>query len=186
VVKHSYLVRQAADIPRVMKEAFYIATPPAGPVLVDLPKDLAAGPCDAPFVDSVDLPGYHVPSGRAARSGAGCAASWQEPSAVLYVGHGAVMSDAAGPSSSLPRSCRRRWSHLARQGRGAEDQPLHLGMLGMHGTAYANKAWQTAISSWPLVHAGTIASPASCQNSAGTRSRFTWTWTGPNSARSDA
>jgi acetolactate synthase-1/2/3 large subunit len=56
VVKHSYLVRQAGDIPRIIKEAFYIATTGRpGPVLVDLPKDLAAGPCDAHFVDSVYL-----------------------------------------------------------------------------------------------------------------------------------
>src|SRR5512135_3668037 len=54
VVKHSYLVKNAADIPRIIKEAFYIATSGRpGPVVVDMPKDLSASPCDAPFVDSV-------------------------------------------------------------------------------------------------------------------------------------
>jgi len=61
-VKHSYLVKNVADIPRVMKEAFFIANSGRpGPVLIDLPKDVLASPCLAPFVDKVDLPGYHVP-----------------------------------------------------------------------------------------------------------------------------
>src|SRR6195952_3793566 len=62
VVKHSYLVKDGADIPRITREAFYIArTGRPGPVLIDLPKDVTAGPCDAPFVDEVSLPGYEVP-----------------------------------------------------------------------------------------------------------------------------
>jgi acetolactate synthase-1/2/3 large subunit len=59
VVKHSYLVKDAADIPRIAREAFYIArTGRPGPVLIDLPKDVTSGPCDAPFVDEVSLPGH--------------------------------------------------------------------------------------------------------------------------------
>src|SRR4030095_12872938 len=65
VVKHSYLVRNVNDIPRIMKEAFHLATTGRpGPVLIDMPKDVTSPPCTAPFVDSVNLPGYHVP-GRA-------------------------------------------------------------------------------------------------------------------------
>ena len=61
-VKHSYLVKDVADIPRIMKEAFFIASSGRpGPVLIDLPKDVLASPCAAPFVDKVELPGYHVP-----------------------------------------------------------------------------------------------------------------------------
>ena len=67
VVKHSYLVKNVNDIPRVMKEAFYIATTGRpGPVLIDLPKDVTSAKCTAPFVDEVNLPGYTVP-GHAAR-----------------------------------------------------------------------------------------------------------------------
>ncbi len=143
VVKHSYLVRQAADIPRILKEAFYIATTGRpGPVLVDLPKDLAAGPCDAPFVDSVDLPGYHVPNRAEAQDlkrAAQLLGKSRRP--VLYVGHGAVMSDAGRAILQLAEKLQAPVvTTLLGKGAVPEDQPLHLGMLGMHGTAYANKA----------------------------------------------
>ena len=56
VVKHSYLVKDASEIPRVVQEAFHIATSGRpGPVLIDLPKDVTQGPCTAPFVDD-DIP----------------------------------------------------------------------------------------------------------------------------------
>src|SRR5512139_3531573 len=62
VVKHSYLVRDAAEIPRIVREAFHIATSGRpGPVLIDVPKDVSQGPCDASFVEAIDLPGYQVP-----------------------------------------------------------------------------------------------------------------------------
>ncbi|MFN7952942.1 MAG: biosynthetic-type acetolactate synthase large subunit [bacterium] len=143
VVKHSYLVKNANDIPRVMKEAFYIAmTGRPGPVLVDLPKDVTQGPCSASFVDEVKLPGYHVP-GRVApdllERAAGYFAKSKKP--LLYVGHGAVLSN-AGPA--IMRLAERLQAPIVNTllGKGAcpEDHPLHLGMLGMHGTAYANKA----------------------------------------------
>src|SRR5512141_526636 len=95
-VKHSFLVKDVADIPRVMKEAFYIATTGRpGPVLVDLPKDVLAAPCSAPFVDRVELPGYYVPD-HAERAAlpqtAALLAKSRRP--VLLVGHGAVLSNA--------------------------------------------------------------------------------------------
>jgi len=143
VVKHSYLVRNGADIPRVLKEAFTIATTGRpGPVLVDLPKDLTAGPCDAPFVDSVELPGYHVPS-RAdpleLTQAAQLLGKSRRP--VLYVGHGAVISDAGRAILRLAEKLQAPVvTTLLGKGAVPEDEPLHLGMLGMHGTAYANKA----------------------------------------------
>ena len=75
VVKHSYLVKNPNDIPRIAREAFYIATTGRpGPVLIDLPKDVTSAPCTAEFVDEVDLPGYDSsrPPGRgAAEEGGG-------------------------------------------------------------------------------------------------------------------
>jgi len=63
VVKHSYLIKQVNDIPRIIREAFHVATTGRpGPVLVDVPKDVGQAVCEAPFTDQLDLPGYRVPS----------------------------------------------------------------------------------------------------------------------------
>src|SRR4051794_34137245 len=143
VVKHSYLVRNVNDIPRIMKEAFYIATTGRpGPVLIDLPKDVTSAPCTAPFVDTVDLPGYNVP-GRASpellKKTAALLAKSKRP--VLYVGHGSVISGAGKAIYQLAEKLQAPLVNtLLGKGAVAEDKPLHLGMLGMHGTAYANKA----------------------------------------------
>ncbi len=143
VVKHSYLVKNADDIPRVMKEAFHIATTGRpGPVLIDLPKDITQGLCAAPLVDTVDLPGYHVPGRPDAvllRKTATLMAKSRKP--VLYVGHGAVISDAGAAIMQLATKLNAPIVNtLLGKGACAEDHPLHLGMLGMHGTAYANRA----------------------------------------------
>jgi acetolactate synthase-1/2/3 large subunit len=143
VVKHSYLVTNTAEIPRVMREAFHIATSGRpGPVLIDVPKDLSSAPCDAPFVDQVDLPGYHVP-GRASPEAIAQAAELLKAARqpLLYVGHGAVISDAGKAIVQLAEKLRAPIVNTL-LGKGACDEthPLHLGMMGMHGTAYANKA----------------------------------------------
>jgi len=143
VVKHSYLVRDAADIPRVVREAFHIATTGRpGPVLIDVPKDVSQGPCDAGFVDHVDLPGYQVP-GAAVQAEVERAAELMARARrpVLYVGQGAVISGAGKAVIALAEKLRAPIVNTL-LGKGAADEthPLHLGMLGMHGTAYANKA----------------------------------------------
>jgi acetolactate synthase-1/2/3 large subunit len=143
VVKHSYLIKDAADIPRVTREAFHIATTGRpGPVLIDLPKDVTQGPCEATFVDEIDLPGYAVPSHGdpdAIRRAAEILSAAKRP--VLYVGHGAVISQAGKAVIRLAEKLRCPIVNTL-LGKGAADEthPLHLGMLGMHGTAYANKA----------------------------------------------
>ncbi len=143
VVKHSYLVKNAADIPRVTREAFHITNSGRpGPVLIDLPKDITQGPCDAPFVDDVNLPGYSVPSHSdpdTIEAGADLLNRSKRP--VLYVGHGAVISGAGKAVIDLAEKLRAPIVNTL-LGKGAADEthPLHLGMLGMHGTAYANKA----------------------------------------------
>ena len=142
-VKHSFLVKNVADIPRVMKEAFFIASSGRpGPVLVDLPKDVLAAPCPAPFVDKVDLPGYHVPEHaepELLKQAATFLAKSQRP--ILLVGHGAVISNGGKAILKFAEKIKAPIVNtLLGKGAVPEDHPLHLGMLGMHGTAYANKA----------------------------------------------
>jgi len=143
VVKHSYLVREADSIPRITREAFHICnTGRPGPVLLDLPKDITQGPCDAPFVDEVDLPGYSVP-GRGDKELIARAAELLSAAKrpVLMVGHGAVISGASKAVIGLAEKLRAPLvTTLLGKGAADENHPLHLGMVGMHGTAYANKA----------------------------------------------
>jgi len=143
VVKHSYLVKKAADIPRIMKEAFYLATSGRpGPVLLDLPKDITQGPCTAPMVDEVFLPGYHIP-GRADAKLLDQAAAYimKAKRPLLYVGNGAVISGAGAAIRMLAEKTGAAVVNtLLGKGAVSEDLPYNLGMLGMHGTAYANRA----------------------------------------------
>jgi acetolactate synthase I/II/III large subunit len=143
VVKHSYLVKNPNDIPRITREAFFLATSGRpGPVLIDLPKDITSAPCTAPLTDKVDLPGYSVPSHpdtNALKKAAMLIAKSRKP--VLYVGHGAVISGAGEAIMALAEKLNAPIVNtLLGKGACPEDHPLHLGMLGMHGTAYANKA----------------------------------------------
>ena len=143
VVKHSYLVKNPADIPRIVREAFHIATSGRpGPVLIDVPKDIGQGPCTAAFTDVLDLPGYTVP-GRGDPERIAEAARYlrEAKRPVLYVGHGAVISDAGKAITALAEKLRAPVVNTL-LGKGAVDEthPLNLGMFGMHGTAYANKA----------------------------------------------
>ena len=143
VVKHSYLVKSANDIPRIAREAFYLATSGRpGPVLIDIPKDIASAPCTADFVEEVNLPGYNPP-GKAdpavLKKAAALLAKAKKP--VLYVGHGAVISGAGPAIMKLAEKLQAPIVNtLLGKGACPEDHPLHMGMLGMHGTAYANKA----------------------------------------------
>jgi acetolactate synthase-1/2/3 large subunit len=143
VVKHSYMAREAHDIPRIVREAFHIATTGRpGPVLIDVPKDVSQGPGTDRVVTEIDLPGYRVPQ-RAEPAQLDRAAQllMRSRRPVLYVGHGAVISGAGKQVMKLAEKLRAPIVNTL-LGKGAADEthPLHLGMLGMHGTAYANKA----------------------------------------------
>jgi acetolactate synthase-1/2/3 large subunit len=143
VVKHSYLVKDPNDIPRITREAFHLtSTGRPGPVLIDLPKDVTSGPCTADFVTTVDLPGYIVPGHPEpdlVKKAAALINRSRKP--VLYVGHGAVISGAGPAIIKLAEKLNAPIVNtLLGKGACPEDHPLHQGMLGMHGTAYANKA----------------------------------------------
>lgn len=144
IVKHSYLVKSADDVPRAVREAVYIATSGRpGPVLIDVPQDVAQEPCTAPLEGEVDLPGYH-PAVRSYRAeDVATAARWLAAAKrpVLLAGHGAVLSGSADELRRLAEAARAPVAvTLLAKGVMPDSHPLCLGMPGMHGTAWANLA----------------------------------------------
>jgi len=143
VVKHSYLLRDSNEIPRVVREAFHIAaTGRPGPVLIDIPKDVSAGVCTADLHAEMDLPGYAPPEGLdrdAILEIAEALAKAKRP--LILAGHGIMISGAEGSLLALAEKGRIPvTTTLLGKGAFPETHELSLGMLGMHGTAYANKA----------------------------------------------
>ena len=142
VVKHSYLVREVNDLPRVMNEAFHLATSGRpGPVLVDLPKDVVSAECEADFTDEFHLPGYAPPARGLTEDlekAAELISSSKKP--LLYVGAGAVIAQASRQVIGLAEKLQAPvTTTLLGKGAFPETHPFSVGMLGMHGTAYANK-----------------------------------------------
>jgi acetolactate synthase-1/2/3 large subunit len=144
ITKHNYLVKNTADLGRVIKEAFYIAgTGRPGPVLIDIPKDVSTNVIKvSPVPDKVTLRGYN-PTYRGHRRQIEKAlqliAAAERP--VIYAGGGVIISNASGElvdfatQLGIPIA-----TTLMGLGCIPGDHPLNLGMLGMHGTEYANFA----------------------------------------------
>ncbi len=144
VVKHSYLIKETNDIPRIIREAFHIAsTGRPGPVLIDVPKDVSAGACTADLHAEMDLPGYQgsdIPVDRDSVMRIAEALS-KSVRPVLLVGHGALISGAMDEVRALAEKLSAPVvTTLLGKGAFPETHPLSLGWMGMHGTAYANKA----------------------------------------------
>jgi acetolactate synthase-1/2/3 large subunit len=145
IVKHSYVVRDPQDIARIVAEAFHIAaTGRPGPVLVDVPKDIGLEEFNYEPVapGQINLPGYRPTVRGNARQIANALKLLQAAKRpLLYVGGGAI---SAGAHTELRELAERFQIPLTTtlMGKGAFDEhhPLALGMLGMHGTAYANFA----------------------------------------------
>ncbi|MGD9155456.1 MAG: biosynthetic-type acetolactate synthase large subunit [Bacillota bacterium] len=143
ITKHNYLVKDVADLPRVVKEAFYIAsTGRSGPVLIDLPKDINLQTAKFEYPETIDLPGYkpnYIGNARQIKEAAAALQKAERP--VLYVGGGAVSSEA---NEELRRLAEKLEIPVTTTLMGLTafpaGHPLHLGMLGMHGTAAANFA----------------------------------------------
>ena len=143
IVKHSYLVKETDSIPRIVREAYHIATTGRpGPVLIDVPKDVSQAPVGNGLHQQMDIPGYQVPEeGDREVIVQAAAALNAARRPVILAGHGALIAKAA---DSVRRLAERLQAPVTTTllGKGAfpETHPLALGMLGMHGTAYANKA----------------------------------------------
>jgi len=145
IVKHSWVVRDPRDIARIVAEAFLIASSGRpGPVLIDVPKDVGVEEFDYIPVE----PGTAVPAGfqlptppQSSDVAAALELIRQARRPLLYVGGGAISSGAHGAVHELAERFRLPVTTTL-MGKGAFDElhPLSVGMLGMHGTAYANFA----------------------------------------------
>ncbi len=145
IVKHSYLVRDPRDMARIVAEAFHIAaTGRPGPVLIDVPKDVGLEEFDYLPVEpgTVKLPGYRpTVKGNPRQIKEAIALIRQAKRPLLYVGGGAISASAHAEILELAEMFKIPVTTTL-MGKGAfdENHSLSLGMLGMHGTAYANFA----------------------------------------------
>lgn len=143
ITKHSYLVRDVADLASTVKEAFFIAsTGRPGPVLIDIPKDVFLSESVFEYPDTVDVPGYKpTEHGHIQQIKKAAEAIAQAKRPVLYVGGGCISSNASAELTELAyKAGIPVTTTLLGLGAFPEDDPLSLGMLGMHGTWYANMA----------------------------------------------
>ena len=144
ITKHHYLVTDANDIARVMREAFYIAvTGRPGPVLIDLPKNIQLTTVVPDYDVPLNLPGYRPdpPAPRPEQIAQVAAAIKRAKRPVIYAGGGVITGDASDELRELVRKTGIPVT-MTLMGLGAfpADDPLCLDMLGMHGSVYANYA----------------------------------------------
>src|SRR5438132_10882921 len=145
VTKHNWLVTSADDIPKIIREAFHVATTGRpGPVLVDLPKDISNAQMEWYWPDDVDLPGYKPTTKghpRMIKEAARLIGESNRP--VIYAGGGILKARAA---DALRRLAELTGIHVVTtlMARGAfpDDHPQCLGMPGMHGNYTAVTAMQ--------------------------------------------
>jgi acetolactate synthase-1/2/3 large subunit len=145
--KHNYLVKSIEELPRIMKEAFYIAASGRpGPVLVDIPKDITGEIGTFDYPESVDLPTYKPRSkgnDRQIKKAVEAIVASKKP--VLYIGGGTVLSGAAMLVRELAETARiPAVETLMARGVMGADNPLLLGMVGMHGNYASNMAMSEA------------------------------------------
>ena len=145
ITKYNCIVKDVNDLARTVREAFHIAsTGRPGPVLVDVPVDIAVGKCAADGPVEMRLPGYKIRTkGHARQVSMAAKAINKSKQPVLYVGGGVISANAGEELRAFAEK-----AHLpvtmTLLGLGSFDQrkPESLDMLGMHGSAYANYAVQ--------------------------------------------
>ena len=143
ITKHNFLVTRVEDLATVVREAFYIAsTGRPGPVVIDIPKDVQQKVTEFVVPEKVKIPGYKPTyRGHVKQIVLAASAIAQAKKPLLYVGGGVVSSGASPQLLELAEKANIPVVHTM-MGKGAfpESHPLSLGMLGMHGTYWANKA----------------------------------------------
>ncbi len=141
--KHNFLVKNVKELAEIVKKAFYIArTGRPGPVLIDLPKDVQVAVTDFKYPDKIEMRSYkptvegHV---KQIEKAASMILAAKKP--VLYVGGGVILGSAYDELRQLAETLHAPvTTTLMGLGSFPEDSPLSLGLLGMHGTYYANMA----------------------------------------------
>ncbi|PKN45069.1 MAG: acetolactate synthase, large subunit, biosynthetic type, partial [Deltaproteobacteria bacterium HGW-Deltaproteobacteria-16] len=143
ITKHNYLVKDAEELVPIIREAFHLAkTGRPGPVLVDLPKDVLATRITYPEVKPITMrtykPTYEPHPGQIEKA---CQAMLKAKKPVIYAGGGVILSNSNEELTELARrmDCPVTMTLMGLGGFPGTD-PLSMGMLGMHGTYYANMA----------------------------------------------
>ncbi|RSK28059.1 acetolactate synthase large subunit [Bacillus sp. HMF5848] len=143
ITKHSYQVRDVADLPRIIKEAFHIATTGRpGPVLIDIPKDMAVAEAAFDYEQEVNLPGYQPtvqPNHLQIRKLVEAVSKAKKP--VILAGAGVLHAKAHNELIAYSEQQKIPVIHtLLGLGAMPANHPLFLGMAGMHGCYAANMA----------------------------------------------
>ncbi len=141
--KYNFLVKDVKDLAQIVKEAFFIAsTGRPGPVLIDLPRDVVTSKAEFHYPEKVQIRSYNPTvegNKRQIKQAADAIAAAKKP--VCYIGGGVILSNAAEQIREFAEITKIPVTHtLMGIGGFPGTHPLSLGMLGMHGTYYANMA----------------------------------------------
>ena len=141
ITKHNFLVKDAKDLARIVREAFYIAsTGRPGPVLIDIPSDIQAQETDFVWPETVEIRSYKPTYfGHPGQIKKAVKLIQQSKKPIIYAGGGVIIANASVELRAFAEKLRAPVT-MTLMGLGAfpSNDPLSLGMLGMHGTAYAN------------------------------------------------
>jgi acetolactate synthase I/II/III large subunit len=143
ITKHAYVCLDTAQLPRMLKEAFYIArTGRPGPVLIDIPKDVMQEAVEFSYPERVSLPGYKIPtSGHPTQLKLAAKMINEAKRPLILGGRGIIISGASDELKHLSEKSQIPVvTTLLGIGAFPENHVLSYGMVGMHGMGYANKA----------------------------------------------
>src|SRR3989338_4795676 len=143
ITKHNYLVKNIEDLPRVLKEAFYISTHGRpGPVLVDFPSDVSLMTLDFDYPDAVSIRGFKpTVQGHPGQIKKAAKLIAESKKPVVYTGGGVIIAGASKEVVAFVEKIKAPCTNtLMGLGGVPGTHPLFMGMLGMHGTVYANRA----------------------------------------------
>nr|WP_245530049.1 biosynthetic-type acetolactate synthase large subunit [Anaeromyxobacter dehalogenans] len=146
ITKHNWLVTDVRELPRILKEAFYVArTGRPGPVLVDIPKDVLNAELEFEWPETVEIPGYHPPVREEPRLKDAAQLMRASSRPVVYLGGGVRTADAHKEVFAFAEFLGAPVvTTLHGKGAFPETSPLCLGMFGMHGSRFANYTVQAS------------------------------------------